>query len=332
VADEMWSLAHAVPWRHLVGFENRLKSEDQIRTRIAEDIRVKGHSVDEGFATLNDAIRYTFQYPGDRYTEGVQDDIRKLTDSGFTMVKLKNAWEWPEYKGIIGCWRNSAGVVFEVQFHTLPSYEAWQLTQPAYERLRNPATSDPERAELRAFIRKVYGFFGPDPGAPAPAPAPASVAVTSGEKVTYYAIVDALSRRESPAGVLRRIEHAGGERDEAFGRDLAWRPTFLLYSAERGNLDNDMPAISEEEADRIVARVRGGSSPAISLRRANAGLHVGVLRGLTATLPSVCNQLHWVVAHGDRSPAGRRRSISSRGFPRGGGGGAGRHRTGPRRA
>ena len=51
--------------------------------------------------------------------------------------------------------------------------------------------------------------------------------------------------------------HANGERDEAFGRDLAWRPTFLLYSAERGNLDNDVPAISAQEADGIVARVRG---------------------------------------------------------------------------
>jgi hypothetical protein len=253
VADEMWSLAHAVPWRHLVGFENRLKSQDQIRKRIAEDIRVKGHSVDEGFATLNDAIRYTFQYPGDRYTEGVQDDLRKLTESGFTMVKLKNAWEWPEYKGIVSCWRNSAAVVFEVQFHTLPSYEAWQLTQLAYRRLCDPATGDAERAELRAFLRRVYGFFRQDSGAP---PAPARV---SGEKVTYHAIVDALSSRESPAGVLRRIEHEGGERDEAFGRDLAWRPTFLLYSAERGNLDNDMPEISQDEAGQIVTRIRGAA-------------------------------------------------------------------------
>ena len=250
MAEGIWALADAVPWRHLVGFENRLKSPEVIRMRIAEDIRVKGHSADEGFATLNDAIRYTFQYPSDRYTEGVDDDLRRLTESGFTMVKLKNAWEWPEYKGIVSCWRESTGVLFEVQFHSVPSYEAWRLTHPAYERLRNPATSDRERAELRAFIRRVYGVFGQDSGAPAPAPA-------SSERVTYHAIVDALSSPESPAGVMRRIEHPDGERDEAFGRDLAWRPTFLLYSAERGNLDNDMPEISQDEAGRIVARVRG---------------------------------------------------------------------------
>jgi hypothetical protein len=34
--------------------------------------------------------------------------------------------------------------------------------------------------------------------------------------------------------------HKSGLRDEAFGYDLAWRPTFLFYSAERGNLDNQM--------------------------------------------------------------------------------------------
>ncbi len=32
--------------------------------------------------------------------------------------------------------------------------------------------------------------------------------------------------------------------------------TFLLYSAERGNLDNRMHEISEDEADRIEARIR----------------------------------------------------------------------------
>jgi hypothetical protein len=209
-------------------------------------MRVKGRTVNQAFTTLRDAIRYTFQYPEGRYEDGVAGDLRKLTESGFRRVRLENAWKWPEHKGMISCWRGTAGAVFEVQFHTLPSYEAWQLTHPAYERLRDPATSDAERAELKAFIHKVYGFFGAAPG-------PGAAAQT----VTYYAIVDSLSSQKAPAGVLRRVRHRDGERDEAFGRDLAWRPTFLLYSAERGNLDNDVPAIRAEEADGIVARVRG---------------------------------------------------------------------------
>ena len=40
------------------------------------------------------------------------------------------------------------------------------------------------------------------------------------EEITYYAIIDDHSSRERPAGVLRRIRHDSGERDETFGRDL----------------------------------------------------------------------------------------------------------------
>ena len=64
---------------------------------------------------------------------------------------------------------------------------------------------------------------------------------------------------QEPAGLLRRVEHKDGQRDEAFGYDLAWRHTFLLYSAERGNLDNQMHEIGGAEADQIAARIRQSS-------------------------------------------------------------------------
>jgi hypothetical protein len=75
-------------------------------------------------------------------------------------------------------------------------------------------------------------------------------------KVTYYAIVDDLSSRDEPAGVLRRIEHDEGERDEAFTRSLEWKRSASLYSFERGNRDAEFYEISAEEANRIVERIR----------------------------------------------------------------------------
>ena len=77
------------------------------------------------------------------------------------------------------------------------------------------------------------------------------------EEITYYAIVDDFSSREQPAGVLRRIKHDGGERDETFGSDLTWAHSSLLYEHERGDLENKFIPITEEEADRIVERIRG---------------------------------------------------------------------------
>ena len=81
------------------------------------------------------------------------------------------------------------------------------------------------------------------------------------EKITYYAIIDELTSRDHPAGVLRRVENDEGEIDEVFSRNLKWEFSPLLYSAERGDLANDFVPISEEEADRIVERIRGLGDP-----------------------------------------------------------------------
>lgn len=75
-------------------------------------------------------------------------------------------------------------------------------------------------------------------------------------KITYYAIVDDYSSRDEPAGVLRRTETADGQNDEQFGHDLEWTYSPLLYSYERGSLDNKLYEISEDEANRIVERIR----------------------------------------------------------------------------
>ena len=77
------------------------------------------------------------------------------------------------------------------------------------------------------------------------------------DKVTYYAVVDDLSSRERPAGVFRRTyTQDGGRSDEAFTRNLIWEFSPLLISAERGDLQNDFIEITEDEANKIVARIR----------------------------------------------------------------------------
>lgn len=81
-------------------------------------------------------------------------------------------------------------------------------------------------------------------------------------KTTYYAIVNEFSSPERPGGVLRRMEDAQGRNDEVYTRNLMWEPSALLYSAERGNMDNKFYEISEEEAERIMARIRATVSGA----------------------------------------------------------------------
>jgi hypothetical protein len=69
-------------------------------------------------------------------------------------------------------------------------------------------------------------------------------------------MVDDLSSRDEPAGVLRRVEDEEGQQDEAFTRNLEWEYSWSLYSYERGNRDVDFHEVTEEEANRIVGRIR----------------------------------------------------------------------------
>ena len=77
------------------------------------------------------------------------------------------------------------------------------------------------------------------------------------EKITYYAMIDEHTSRDQPRTVLRRIENDEGTIDEIFSRDLKWEFSPLLYSAERGDTMLDFAPIGEDEAERIVARIRG---------------------------------------------------------------------------
>jgi hypothetical protein len=250
--------------------------EARIMARITEDGRVKGRTPGEALANMADLVRYTFEYPADAYTDGVRADIERLWREGYSELALRDYWTSPFWKGISSTWREpGSGHLFEVQFHTPESRAARDQTYPDYLRLRSAATSDAERAALMGRLRDHYA------GAPmACAPAAekeraerqlaldreamrararyfrARPVRPAAERISYYSVTDAYSSEDSPGGVLRRVEHAGGQRDEAFGMDLRWRHTFLLYSWQRGNLDNGLQEISEDRALRLTDQVR----------------------------------------------------------------------------
>jgi hypothetical protein len=85
--------------------------------------------------------------------------------------------------------------------------------------------------------------------------------MTMAQTITYYAILDEFSSRDRPGGVLRRVVDGNGQVDEAFSPDLTWEFSPLLYAAERGDTMFEFVPISEDEADRIVTRIREAAGP-----------------------------------------------------------------------
>ena len=80
------------------------------------------------------------------------------------------------------------------------------------------------------------------------------------DETTYYAIVDDHTTAAAPVGVLRQFK-TGDRRDESFGQDLEWRFSPIRHAVERGDSQYELIPIDEDEAERIVARIRELASP-----------------------------------------------------------------------
>jgi hypothetical protein len=156
VTRMMKSVETAVPGATLVGLDNRLKGEDRFREKVAYEKALEpDEQVSEIIDRIPDKIRYTYQLNPERYTDGYWDSHTQLTHQGNELVRCKNAWEDQEYKGINTRWLSTEGQIFEVQFHTPSSFEAKQLTHPAYERIRTRGGLGAELPQLEDFQRAV---------------------------------------------------------------------------------------------------------------------------------------------------------------------------------
>lgn len=129
----------ADPERRLVGLEHRLMTAERLLAKVERHLRADpDSSFEEAFSQVTDAIRYTFCYPEESYTDGVATDCDRLRAAGFEPVDLRNSWGTRECPGISSRWR-VAGTdqLFEVQFHTEASWQA-----PASEVAVPPGAAD----------------------------------------------------------------------------------------------------------------------------------------------------------------------------------------------
>jgi hypothetical protein len=156
------------PDRTLVGMDHRLKGPDRLKEKVADYLWADPDAKPgEAMSMISDSVRFTFCYSDDRYAAGVGADLDRLEAHGFELVRAtKNSWDAEQYKGINTQWRDpGSDTRFEVQFHTLVSFEAKQLTHGVYERLRSKATPDAERPGLEEMQREVCSRIPVPPGA-----------------------------------------------------------------------------------------------------------------------------------------------------------------------
>jgi hypothetical protein len=124
----------------LVGLKNRLKGAKSLTEKIATDMKQKGLSADEAAGKIGDTVRYTSILPEGSFTRGVDATLDGFKAKGYQVVKFKNTFQDGNiYKGINCQIRSPEGHLFELQFHTVESFELKSAMHADYEIYRDPS-------------------------------------------------------------------------------------------------------------------------------------------------------------------------------------------------
>ncbi|HXT01652.1 MAG TPA: hypothetical protein VN915_13345 [Elusimicrobiota bacterium] len=149
----------------LVGLKNRLKGAKSLTEKIAKDMKDKGMSADEAAGKIGDTVRYTSILPEESFTRGVDATLDGLKTKGYKIVKYKNTFQDGNvYKGINCQLRSPEGHLFELQFHTVESFELKSAMHGEYEIARDPGKALAVRQAAFDRMKVAARGIKPPPG------------------------------------------------------------------------------------------------------------------------------------------------------------------------
>lgn len=135
----------------MVGLEFRVKEADSLIRKIQGDVAKTGLGVDKAADGMSDVLRYTMQLPIAKYADGAQATITALRKQGYH-ARVKNTWHSKKnpYRGVNVAMTAPNGAKFELQFHTLRSFQVKNgEMHKLYEKYRT-STNRAERKQLSA--------------------------------------------------------------------------------------------------------------------------------------------------------------------------------------
>lgn len=159
----------------MIGLEHKIKSEESLMRKISDESAKSAKSfIDLGYSTdeviekstrrqaerNNDALRYTFLFPFEKYIFGFKRSLGKLKENGYEIAESKiwNAWKNigtifdKGYRGINITVISSRKQIFELQFHTRASYELKTETHFLYEESRQNQTLQKRKVKIAEII------------------------------------------------------------------------------------------------------------------------------------------------------------------------------------
>jgi hypothetical protein len=158
-------LIKEVPGATAAGSNFSLKTLDSLRRKVAGLHKRNGDlTPEELLGGMKDNVRYTMTFSFDDYVAGVKAAMAIMAKKYTLDHKgFKNSWADPhkDYRGINSVWLDpSTGQRFEMQFHTMKSFEVNKAEHVYYERWRvmEAQGADPaEIAAVQAISKAMWG-------------------------------------------------------------------------------------------------------------------------------------------------------------------------------
>lgn len=139
---------------NLEGLEFRLKTPSSTYEKIY--LREESTPISE----MNDVIRYTEIFEPGKLAEGANLSLKEFEANGYTIAKVKNTWCDPSrsYKGINTTIVSPEGQAFELQFHTMESFDLKNgELHSLYEQYRVLPANDPMKIQLNDKMFELSG-------------------------------------------------------------------------------------------------------------------------------------------------------------------------------
>lgn len=149
ITEDLTSLAEKEKVE-MVGLEYRLKAKNGTIEKVVKRKKAKPAK------DLYDVVRYTVKIDVDNYYNKKEKIMDEMKAKGYKVVKEKDTWKFPGYKGINIKMENSNGDKFELQFHTEDSLKAKEEAHKLYEKQRLPETSEEEKEKLSREMDRIF--------------------------------------------------------------------------------------------------------------------------------------------------------------------------------
>jgi len=135
--------------------------DSRLKTKIAYLKKIKkNHLLHKSNYEISDILRYTYITSADTLATKTLEVIEIFKSLGYETIEIKNYWlmSFYPYNGINTVIVSPNGLKFELQYHTIESYEIREKIHDLYEEWRNLPETSMKAKELN---RKMFeGYQG----------------------------------------------------------------------------------------------------------------------------------------------------------------------------